>query len=278
MELQQQQQQLLMVESALLDLDQGGEVEPSQVSFQSSDHIRSRRMLRWLCMDVAAVSSRSLHTPKPLTPRPAPTSTPASASPSTPSPPPWPAPARAAVRPCRRTRVSILKSPDPINPETHTTPPGSEAEPWVCLSCGATRCSRYVNACAGESERGCVSSYRVGIEPVNLLNRIDPTWNRAYQNLTRSAHTQTHAKQNQKQKLEAHFFESMAEEQHHALVLSLSDLSVWCYACACYVKHDRLLPLLVRAEATCVQTYVYVWTCVVDGIGRIDRSISISMI
>lgn len=41
--------------------------------------------------------------------------------------------------------------------------------------------------------------------------------------------------------------------QHHALVLSLSDLSVWCYACGGYVKHDRLLPLLVRAEAACVR-------------------------
>jgi hypothetical protein len=30
-------------------------------------------------------------------------------------------------------------------------------------------------------------------------------------------------------------------------VLSLSDLSVWCYACNEYVKHDRLLPLLIRA-------------------------------
>jgi hypothetical protein len=35
----------------------------------------------------------------------------------------------------------------------------------------------------------------------------------------------------------------------HGLVLSLSDLSVWCYLCGGYVKHDRLLPFLVRAEA-----------------------------
>lgn len=35
----------------------------------------------------------------------------------------------------------------------------------------------------------------------------------------------------------------------HGLVLSLSDLSVWCYLCGVYVKHDRLLPFLVRAEA-----------------------------
>ena len=35
----------------------------------------------------------------------------------------------------------------------------------------------------------------------------------------------------------------------HCLVLSSRDLSVWCYACNSYVKHERLLPLLTRAEA-----------------------------
>ena len=35
----------------------------------------------------------------------------------------------------------------------------------------------------------------------------------------------------------------------HCLVLSTRDLSVWCYACSTYVKHDCLLPILVRAEA-----------------------------
>jgi len=38
-------------------------------------------------------------------------------------------------------------------------------------------------------------------------------------------------------------------EDQHSLVLSTRDLSVWCYACNCYVKHERLLPLLTRAEA-----------------------------
>ena len=55
---------------------------------------------------------------------------------------------------------------------------------------------------------------------------------------------------------EAHFFESMGGPtgSEHALVLSLSDLSIWCYSCGCYVKHDRLLPALVRAEAMYVRT------------------------
>ena len=33
----------------------------------------------------------------------------------------------------------------------------------------------------------------------------------------------------------------------HCLALSYSDLSVWCYACNGYVKHDRLIPCLVKA-------------------------------
>lgn len=53
-----------------------------------------------------------------------------------------------------------------------------------------------------------------------------------------------------------------SDSGHHALVLSLSDLSVWCYACASYVKHDRLLLLLVRAEAMYVCTSI---DSVVDG-------------
>ena len=81
---------------------------------------------------------------------------------------------------------------------------GAETEPWVCLSCNGTRCSRYVQACN-----------------------------------------------------EAHFFETLGggegEDEEgrgpHCLALSLSDLSVWCYACNSYVKHDRLMPLLIRAEA-----------------------------
>ena len=48
---------------------------------------------------------------------------------------------------------------------------------------------------------------------------------------------------------EAHFFASLGDGDGHALVLSLSDLSVWCYLCGGYVKHDRLLPFLMRAEA-----------------------------
>lgn len=43
--------------------------------------------------------------------------------------------------------------------------------------------------------------------------------------------------------------ERQEEGKGHGLVLSLSDLSVWCYLCGSYVKHDRLVPFLVRAEA-----------------------------
>ena len=35
----------------------------------------------------------------------------------------------------------------------------------------------------------------------------------------------------------------------HCLVLSLSDLNIWCYCCYQYIKHELFIPLLVKAEA-----------------------------
>ncbi len=49
---------------------------------------------------------------------------------------------------------------------------------------------------------------------------------------------------------ETHFFESMSEPAAHCLALSRSDLSVWCYACGEYVKHDALYPVLTAAAAS----------------------------
>ena len=44
-------------------------------------------------------------------------------------------------------------------------------------------------------------------------------------------------------------------DEGHCLALSWSDLSVWCYACDSYIKHNTLEPLLIRAHeikrATC---------------------------
>lgn len=51
---------------------------------------------------------------------------------------------------------------------------------------------------------------------------------------------------------EEHWIDTMMYSggtEQHCLVLSISDLSVWCYACSTYVKHDCLLPMLVRAES-----------------------------
>lgn len=36
----------------------------------------------------------------------------------------------------------------------------------------------------------------------------------------------------------------------HCLVLSLSDLNIWCYCCNQYIKHERFIPILVKAEAS----------------------------
>lgn len=67
----------------------------------------------------------------------------------------------------------------------------------MCLSCGATLCSRFVNC-----------------------------------------------------HMEDHWLSTIHEESsRHCIALSLSDLSCWCYECNSYIKHEKLTPLLVRAES-----------------------------
>ncbi len=51
-----------------------------------------------------------------------------------------------------------------------------------------------------------------------------------------------------------HFFETMAEPAAHCLALSKSDLSVWCYVCGEYIKHDILSPVLTAAAASKFKT------------------------
>ena len=52
--------------------------------------------------------------------------------------------------------------------------------------------------------------------------------------------------------MEEHFYSSLAlaagGAPPHSLALSRSDLSVWCYSCNSYVKHNRLVPMLAAAE------------------------------
>lgn len=48
--------------------------------------------------------------------------------------------------------------------------------------------------------------------------------------------------------MSSHFYETLHLDEPHCLALSLSDLSVWCYICESYVKHDVLIPLLFEAE------------------------------
>jgi len=51
--------------------------------------------------------------------------------------------------------------------------------------------------------------------------------------------------------MENHYFQTMLNDPNmigHCVVLSLSDLSIWCYACQKYIKHDKLKQTLKVAE------------------------------
>lgn len=51
--------------------------------------------------------------------------------------------------------------------------------------------------------------------------------------------------------MENHYFETMFNDPNligHCIVLSLSDLSTWCYACQSYIKHNRLQQISKVAE------------------------------
>lgn len=48
---------------------------------------------------------------------------------------------------------------------------------------------------------------------------------------------------------EMHWMEHLGQRATHCVCLSFSDLNVWCYECASYVKHNSLMPILVQAES-----------------------------
>mmetsp|Transcript_8022 Transcript_8022/g.17900 ORF Transcript_8022/g.17900 Transcript_8022/m.17900 type:complete len:563 (+) Transcript_8022:95-1783(+) len=84
------------------------------------------------------------------------------------------------------------------------------SENWLCLLCGETRCGRYA-----------------------------------------AKHSLAHWEETKRQE-EANITVAEAasgrEALGHCLVLSLSDLSVWCYHCQAYVDHESLQPLIKQME------------------------------
>jgi hypothetical protein len=95
----------------------------------------------------------------------------------------------------------------------------SSEENWLCLSCGVSLCSRYVAA------------------------HMEEHW----MNTSIALLDENSNKRNSQQ--ESSYEVSFEEESEHCLALSYADLSVWCYVCNSYVKHERLIPLLVKAES-----------------------------
>ena len=100
-------------------------------------------------------------------------------------------------------------------------PPG---ENWICLHCGATRCSRYVNGHA-------VAHYdRTKADAALEKERADRMKNGT------SGGTD----------------DDEDEDQHdlagHCIAVSLADLSVWCYECNAYLKDPRLEAITKQLE------------------------------
>ena len=60
--------------------------------------------------------------------------------------------------------------------------------------------------------------------------------------------------------MENHYFDTLFSDPNmmgHCIVLSLSDLSIWCYACENYIKHDRLKQTSKVAEIGKIYTYTH---------------------
>lgn len=117
---------------------------------------------------------------------------------------------------------------------------GSEVEPWVCLGCKcAVHCSRYVNADAEAHFFASLTAEREERwrDVVTGESSGEGRGGRRLNTATGMPFPNGGGRSRQE------------EGKGHGLVLSLSDLSVWCYLCSSYVKHDRLVPFLVRAEA-----------------------------
>lgn len=101
-------------------------------------------------------------------------------------------------------------------------PPG---ENWICLHCGVTRCSRYVNGHA-------VSHYeRTKAEASLKKERADRI---------KSGTTIGTADDDDN--------EEETDLAGHCIAVSLADLSVWCYECNAYLKHPRLDAITKRLE------------------------------
>jgi len=115
---------------------------------------------------------------------------------------------------------------------------GSQREPWVCLGCNVVHCSRYVNA---DAEAHFFASLTA--EPEEGRRGVGGG-DSGEEGGGGTGHGAGGGGKGGGKEGEGH-----AGGEGHGLVLSLSDLSVWCYLCGGYVKHDRLLPFLVRAEA-----------------------------
>lgn len=114
----------------------------------------------------------------------------------------------------------------------------SAGENWLCLSCGAIRCSRYINGHALEHWQATTNQTTTTSHTNNNNNRMDDD---------EDDNNNDGEKQNDKATSNSDHTSSVG----HALAVSLADLSVWCYACQVYLRPDHnalLQPLVQRLQ------------------------------
>uniref|UniRef100_A0A7S2H762 Deacetylase sirtuin-type domain-containing protein n=1 Tax=Helicotheca tamesis TaxID=374047 RepID=A0A7S2H762_9STRA len=118
-------------------------------------------------------------------------------------------------------------------------------ENWICLQCNVSRCSRYVNGHA-LSHWEDTKAKEVALLEAKRRRRCHPCSSDETNNdddgdaaANESAAENDDNCENINEKTAA---------AGHCVMVSLSDLSVWCYECSSYLKHPKLDPLLKRLE------------------------------
>ena len=107
------------------------------------------------------------------------------------------------------------------------------SENWICLGCQAVRCSRYVNGCAA---RHFNFDRDDDEEAVAAAMADDASDDGDAPDAAAAAAAAVAVVEEEEEEEESH----PMTDHHHALYLSFTDLSVWCYACSSYVSNPLM--------------------------------------
>ncbi len=98
-----------------------------------------------------------------------------------------------------------------------------DGENWICLECGAVRCSRYIN--------GHAKDHWENTKAAEKNRAVDNNENDIVDNDKGNQHNTDDT-----------------EATGHCIALSLEDLSIWCYECNAYLNNPELARLVQKFE------------------------------